>query len=142
MPTPPKPDPEKDCAICGEPLVRKRFASGRLEDRGVFLRRTRCSQSCANSKAVVTKDALHWRARRHRKDACEDCGATNGLHVHHVDRDPSNNDPSNLRTMCGSCHLKLHWREDRGTRRPPARHGDAPQQEQKGPYRPRAEEKR
>jgi hypothetical protein len=116
MPFPPKPDPQKDCRVCGTPLVRKRFASGRLEDRSVFLRRECCSQSCANSKESVTKDALHWRARKHRKDACESCGTGSKLHVHHIDRNPANNNPANLRTLCASCHLKLHWREDGPTR--------------------------
>lgn len=116
MPVPPKPDPIKHCEICGELLVRKRY-NGRLEDRGVFLRRRRCSQSCANTRLELTsKDAHHWRARKHRKPACEECGAIKRLHVHHKDRDHTNNDPGNLATLCDSCHLKLHWREDREKR--------------------------
>jgi 5-methylcytosine-specific restriction endonuclease McrA len=116
MPFPPKADPQKDCKTCGVALTRKRFASGRLEDRNVFLRREHCSLSCANTKDKVVKDTLHWRARKHRKDSCEECSTTIALHVHHVDRNPANNDPANLRTLCASCHLKLHWREDGPTR--------------------------
>lgn len=117
MPFPPKPDPAKDCETCGAPLTRKRFQSGRLEDRSVFLRRRFCSIRCSSTKATLTsKDAHHWRARRHRKSACEKCGTTTNLHVHHVDRDHTNNDPSNLRTLCSSCHMKLHWQEDREKR--------------------------
>ncbi|HEX2578646.1 MAG TPA: HNH endonuclease [Aquihabitans sp.] len=115
MGTQPKPDPEKFCPVCGTQMFRKRF-NGRLEDRTRFLTRVNCSQSCGNTKVDVTKDAHHWRARQHRGVACEDCGTTKGLHVHHVDRDHTNNDPSNLRTLCGSCHLRLHWREDRPAR--------------------------
>lgn len=115
MPFPPKTDPVKHCEICGVPMERKRY-NGRLEDRGVFLRRRRCSQACANSKIEVTKDAHHWRARRHRKPACEECGTVRNLHVHHVDRNHANNNPANLRTLCSSCHLRLHWREDREKR--------------------------
>ena len=111
-----KDDPEKNCIVCGKPLTRKRFASGRLEDRGVFMRRTHCSQACANTKAEVVKDTLHWRARKHRKASCQECGSPNDLHVHHMDRNPANNDPVNLMTLCASCHLKLHWREDRAKR--------------------------
>ena len=62
---------------------------------------------------TVGRQALHWRARRHRASSFRDCGATEMLHVHHMDRNPANNDPANLVTLCGSCHLKLHWREDR-----------------------------
>lgn len=124
MPVPPKPDPVKHCETCETSMSRKRF-NGRLEDRGVFLRRRFCSQSCANTRAEVTKDALHWRARQHRKPACEKCGTTSDLHVHHEDRNPANNEPANLQTLCSSCHLKLHWREDRPKRMDAARRAQA-----------------
>lgn len=110
-----KVDPEKYCQTCGARMERKRY-NGRLEDRGVFLRRRYCCRSCANTKESVTKDALHWRARKHRKPNCETCQTENDLHVHHIDRNPANNDPMNLMTLCSSCHLKLHWQEDRAQR--------------------------
>lgn len=112
MPFPAKADPIKFCKACGAELKRKRFASGRLEDRNVFLRREHCSQSCANTRSEVTKGTHHWRARKHCASSCTDCGTAEDLHVHHLDRDHSNNDPSNLVTLCSSCHLKRHWRED------------------------------
>lgn len=115
MPQTIKQDPIRYCVTCGVPLERKRF-NGRLEDRGVFLRRKNCSQACANTKRAVTKDTHHWRARKHRASACSECGSKNDLHVHHIDRNPANNDPVNLITLCSSCHLKLHWREDRAKR--------------------------
>ena len=120
MPTSPKPDPIKHCEMCGQLMTRKRF-NGRLEDYGVFLRRRRCGQSCANRKTEVTKDAQHWRARQHRASNCSECGTAQGLHVHHVDRNPANNEPTNLLTLCASCHLRLHWREDREKRMAAAR---------------------
>ena len=116
MPVLPKADPVKHCEACGAPMERKRY-KGRLEDCSVFLRRRFCCQSCANTREVLTsKDGHHWRARQHRKRVCEECGITRRLHVHHKDRDRTNNDPGNLATLCGSCHLKLHWREDRDAR--------------------------
>ena len=116
MSVPQKDDPIKFCRVCGAQLHRKRFDSGRLEDRSVFLRRQACSQSCANSRGVVSKDALHWRARKHRKAACEDCGVQTALHVHHIDKDVTNNDPTNLRTLCASCHLTMHWVKEHDAR--------------------------
>jgi hypothetical protein len=107
--------PVKHCENCGVLMNRKRI-NGRLEDYGVFLRRRNCSQACANSRQDVTKGAHHWRARKHRKNECENCGTTNDLHVHHTDRNHANDDPTNLKTLCSSCHLKLHWREDRQKR--------------------------
>lgn len=104
----------KYCEICGTLLTRKRFDSGRLEDRNVFLKRRHCSQSCANSRVTVQADSHRWRARRIQpKDRCEDCGTDERLHIHHKDRNPANNTPANLAVLCSSCHQKLHWREDR-----------------------------
>lgn len=49
---------------------------------------------------------------KHRKTRCEVCGRKRTSHrnldVHHKDEDRSNNDPSNLQTLCWSCHTKLH----------------------------------
>ncbi|WP_050670485.1 HNH endonuclease [Luteipulveratus halotolerans] len=47
---------------------------------------------------------------------CEACGSTTRLHVHHKDRNWRNDEPANLMTLCASCHLRLHWREDREQR--------------------------
>jgi len=119
------PDPVKHCEICGDLMTRKRYPGGDLETMAIFLVRRRCYQSCANSKLEVTKDTQHWRARKHRKTACEECGTSLDLHVHHADRDHTNNDPENLITLCSSCHLKLHWREDREKRMAGVRKGQA-----------------
>ena len=110
-----KPDLEKFCEMCGAPMPRKMYGKT-LESYSNYLRRRRCSQSCANRRTEVVKDTLHWRARQHVKTNCEECGTTERLHVHHKDRNPANNDPGNLATLCASCHLKLHWREDGPTR--------------------------
>lgn len=117
MPQQRKPDvPGRVCKVCDVPLVRKVYG-GVLETYTRYLAREHCSQSCGNTKANPTsRDTYLWRARKHRKPACEECGTAVDLHVHHKDRDRTNNDPSNLRTLCSSCHLKLHWREDRTKR--------------------------
>ena len=39
---------------------------------------------------------------------CFLCGAKRNLHVHHIDEDPTNNDPSNLVTLCEACHRLVH----------------------------------
>ena len=115
MPTPPIQYPDKTCENCGKTFNRKRF-NGRLEDPTRYLSRRNCSQSCGNSKKEVTRDALHWRARKHRAETCAECGTREDLHVHHIDRNVANNKPRNLLTLCSSCHLKLHWQEDREKR--------------------------
>lgn len=41
---------------------------------------------------------------------CVLCNASEGLHIHHKDGDPSNNDSSNLLLLCGVCHKKAHMK--------------------------------
>lgn len=116
MAIPPKADPRKFCEICGVEFFRKRF-NGRLEDRTRFLSRKTCGQSCGNSRKSVQADSHRWRARQiHKRTECATCRSTQNLHVHHKDRNPANNAAENLVTLCASCHLKLHWAEDRDYR--------------------------
>jgi len=39
-----------------------------------------------------------------------------GFHVHHIDGDPSNNDPSNLVAVSRKDHSRLHWNDERAMR--------------------------
>ncbi|HDR74193.1 MAG TPA: HNH endonuclease [Methanoculleus sp.] len=39
---------------------------------------------------------------------CAVCGAITHLHVHHIDRDPTNDAPGNLVTLCEACHARAH----------------------------------
>jgi hypothetical protein len=51
---------------------------------------------------------------------CELCSKTNcKLHVHHRDENPANDAPSNLQTLCVSCHRLSHSPNYTGT--PPRR---------------------
>lgn len=48
---------------------------------------------------------------KYRGESCEECGYTpmftRSLDVHHRDGDKTNNDPSNLKTVCATCHREL-----------------------------------
>ncbi len=46
--------------------------------------------------------------RRYKGRACEKCGSITGLGIHHKDGDHKNNNPRNLETLCGHCHMKHH----------------------------------
>jgi 5-methylcytosine-specific restriction endonuclease McrA len=88
------------------------------------------SQQCAeNAGMTVTdwKNSFHA-YRKHRKTCCENVDGRLGfkctyeimysgqLQVDHIDGDPSNNDPSNLQTLCCNCHAyKTHMYKDYAT---------------------------
>ncbi len=41
---------------------------------------------------------------------CTICCAKEGLYIHHKDKNPSNNQISNLLVLCGVCHKKVHMK--------------------------------
>ena len=107
-----KADPLRHCGWCAEALSRKRFTSGRLEDRNRFLKRMYCDSECQR-QAQVKPDATHKqtmmsRARKHKKSQCRVCLATSRLHIHHLDHNVRNNELSNLMTLCVTCHNRHH----------------------------------
>jgi hypothetical protein len=57
--------------------------------------------------------ALLWKKAGYRKGAaCERCRSERPhLLVHHKDRDPYNNEFSNLETLCRRCHIREHREE-------------------------------
>jgi len=42
---------------------------------------------------------------------CYHCKKTKDLHIHHIDEDRTNNDPSNLRYVCNRCHQTIEHAE-------------------------------
>jgi len=102
----------KFCAHCSTPLERKRY-NGTLESNNVFRRGKYCDLRCFGMnkrKTAPTKSALYKRAAKLRKPLCENCGTSSSLDLHHIDHNPSNNQPSNVMTLCSSCHTSWHWR--------------------------------
>lgn len=66
--------------------------------------------------AVYNRGALATTARARklvkacRKETCENCGGAERLHIHHLDLDPWNCAPENLKTLCEPCHKAWHVR--------------------------------
>jgi hypothetical protein len=100
--------PDKICEICGTPFNRRVMANGRLQDVKLFLEQRHCSRICGNSRKELKPKSYLWRSRKHRKPECEACGYTKRLAVHHCHQDHTNNDPSNLQTLCSHCHDFWH----------------------------------
>jgi hypothetical protein len=92
------PADRRACERCGEPIT-----SGGSKY---------CSKPCAARRERPGGEALwsklHKAARKLRGPKCEACGAKKDLHAHHVDGDPTNNDPANIQTLCGACHHFVH----------------------------------
>lgn len=99
--------PPKTCQTCGAEFSRKRI-NGRMEDAAVYAKRKYCSLRCANTRTDIKPKTYLWRARQHRRTACEACGYTKRLAVHHCDQNQQNNDLSNLQTLCSHCHDFWH----------------------------------
>jgi len=56
---------------------------------------------------------LREQIRKRDKYVCKHCGGDDkelgrNLSIHHIDYDKDNNDPSNLITLCVSCHMKTN----------------------------------
>jgi hypothetical protein len=106
-------DPYRSCEWCGTALTRKRFSTGRVEDRSRFLARKFCDTDCQRAAQIdpetVNRQTMYSRSRKHAKPNCERCGTTDRLHVHHRDKDITNNDPANLETLCVLCHNRHHF---------------------------------
>lgn len=60
-----------------------------------------------------------------RGGCCEECGQEGELHVHHKDRDRTNDKPANLVVLCQPCHCDRHRDEL-------AERSSGPQQERRG----------
>jgi len=99
----------KICKKCGELFNRRRFGN-RLEDFTRWNQRIYCSKQCNYIRPEgQSKGYYHRIARNFVNQSCSICGNIKNLDVHHKDRNWENNEPSNLETLCHSCHMKLHW---------------------------------
>lgn len=105
------------CGHCQMPMERKRFGPlSVLESRLNYSRRLYCDQTCmANAMMgkikVLTPQNSRRQSGRAASAQCERCQrpkAETRLYVHHRDLNPLNNEPSNLETLCGACHRRLH----------------------------------
>jgi 5-methylcytosine-specific restriction endonuclease McrA len=108
-------DPSREPPCRGEPRLnmfrllcyrcpRARKAAGRLY----------CMQYGKRVSARAKYQLPGWKRLRDRillRDghACTLCGGAGpDLAVHHLDGDPTRDDPGNLVSVCGSCHAALH----------------------------------
>lgn len=115
MPRPKLPEPLKFCKSCHVQIIRKRQPNGRWESTSTFKRHQFCGLKCfgySRLKPIKTKQDAHTRARQVcLRSFCNRCGSSERLQVHHQDRNPFNNNPENLESLCAKCHRIEHKRE-------------------------------
>lgn len=116
---------EKACPICG--VLFRRRSDQSLKD---FRKQRTCSKECGTERRALTlmttdrtspypPEWTHrFRAAIRERDnhLCQWCGTTRGrlqLPVHHIDYNKANLDPSNLITLCHSCHSKTNYNRER-----------------------------
>ncbi len=114
----------KHCLQCGTQMSRKIRPSGSIEGHTDFANRIFCGQACMGEYAAPGGAKRVCRENNSRRKArglvkrvkCEACHAVGvPLHVHHVDKNPLNNELSNLQVLCIPCHAKAD-RESRPIR--------------------------
>jgi 5-methylcytosine-specific restriction protein A len=104
---------DRYCPTCSE------YADAEMQQRNKVYDQERDQTTCRRFL-----HSTHWRKIRLRKLAqdplCESCATSGALSratiVHHIDGDELNNYSSNHRSVCNSCHEKIHkkdrWRKD------------------------------
>ena len=103
----------RPCRHCGKLMERKRI-NGRLEDRAIYTRRLYCDRTCMAAAymgqiKVMNERNSRRQSRRQSAASCQACGRSDKtLYVHRRDQNALNNEPSNLVTLCGSCHRRSH----------------------------------
>ena len=104
---------EKPCLICGKLML-------------AGLHKKTCSRKCSNQNRLGIKyknnkpdnkirsqEILKVRLLKTRGLKCERCGYNKYeiLHIHHKDRNRSNNNLENLELICPNCHFEEHYSE-------------------------------
>ena len=115
---PPDIDLPKKCIECGAKTatrgVRCKKCAAKLENNS--WNRRQAEEASLNMDASANTSRQRWACQKDKKDVCERCGAKSDagirLDVHHKDRNPYNNDPSNKLTLCCPCHMWIQSRHD------------------------------
>lgn len=107
------------CATCGATFKRLpsvlRRAMHHYCSRACQSRGHRAEHNPGWKGDQATLQAAHARAQRlFASQPCDVCGRPPYLiriDRHHIDRNPLNNDPVNVRLLCAPCHARLHHEE-------------------------------
>lgn len=107
-----KPAPLVRCQTCRIPISKAPY-----ESLAQFKKRKFCSHKCHGATTANPEGPTHGGlphrgrkvARRVKpRKACEQCGTSKRLEIHHRDGDATNNEPANLQVLCLRCHRAAH----------------------------------
>lgn len=107
----------KLCEFCKIPLSRKRKPCGKLEANTSFGKRRFCNYKCRGNFTASKNECLESSARQRTLKlfpksvlkSCSICRSTERkLQRHHIDKNPFNNESSNILICCQLCHVKEH----------------------------------
>ncbi len=107
--------------------------------------RKTCSETCFHirMKQIQEDHNSNWKggfsqkhyqriAKANKEWKCRICKTEKNLQVHHIDKDQSNNNITNLEILCISCHAKIHYKKgDTTIKGSPGQLNKAKQQELK-----------
>jgi 5-methylcytosine-specific restriction endonuclease McrA len=99
------------CGVCGTVKIKPRY---KLNKSGLMTYRCKNKYKKMKQKARLQKERPYVKSK---KDRCESCGFiavhSSQLDVDHIDGNRSNNNESNLQTLCANCHrLKTYLNKD------------------------------
>lgn len=115
----------KTCKSCSEKSVSSTIRQNKIAQSNGICISCRKNPICSSSKIYCQKcrDRKHkinmdnhdkktfdgnWFAAKERDNyTCQCCNSVDKLEVHHIDSNRSNNDLSNLITLCHNCHVLL-----------------------------------
>lgn len=101
------------------PEVRRKISENHADVSGennpMYGRRGKDAPAYIDGRNSIKGDTWRKVALTYKPPICEICGdkpTGRSLHVHHIDKDRTNNDLDNLQVVCVSCHnTKIHIRE-------------------------------
>lgn len=89
--------------------LRLRKSKTFLSDKIRRAQQVRLASCRANPAQVTTWKRLAKQIKQRDSYRCQDCNSYEDLIVHHHDNDNTNDEPSNLITLCRACHLRKHY---------------------------------
>lgn len=110
--------PNKECQVCGAPIAQRphdrwevKYCSWACRKAGMRGESHPAWKGGNHSYRGDQWDTIRERILERDRRACQHCGNMDDLTVHHIQpwAETRDNSPSNLITLCRSCHSRVHY---------------------------------